>query len=161
MERATKSSETNEHMAASATYLITPPEQFNFSRPEGWPKWVRQFLRFQKASGLKEKDEEVQVNTLIYALGDDANDILCSFRLSAESNKYDTVKTKFDAHFAKRQNLIYERAKFNLCRQGNGEPMDSFITAPYRLAKSCGYGNLHDKIICDRIVGQCQFRIQL
>ena len=57
-------------MAASATYQVTPPEQFNFSHPEEWPKWALRFERFHKASGLKEKDEEVQVNTLIYAMGD-------------------------------------------------------------------------------------------
>ena len=78
---------------------------------------MRRFERFQKASGLEEKDEEVQVNTLIYTMGDDADDILHSFPLSAaDSKKYDTVKAKFDAHFVKRRNVIYERAKFNLRR---------------------------------------------
>ena len=143
----------NDHMAASATYQVTPPEQFNFSRPEEWTKWVRRFERFRKASGLEEKDEEVQVNTLIYAMGDDADDILRSFRLSAaDSKKYDTVKAKFDAHFVKRRNVIYERAKFNLRRQGDGESVDSFITALYGLAEYCGYGNLHDDMIRDNIV---------
>ena len=144
---------TNDHMAASATYQVTPPEQFNFSRPEEWTKWVRWFERFQKASGLKEKDEEVQVNTLIYTMGDDADDILHSFRLSAaDSKKYDSVKAKFDAHFVKRRNVIYELAKFNLRRQGDGESVDSFITALYGLPEYCGYGNLHDVMICDKIV---------
>ena len=70
---------------------------------------MRQFERFPKVSGLKEKDEEVQVNTLIYAMGDDADDILRSSRLSAaDSKKYDTVKAKFEAHFVKTRNVIYE-----------------------------------------------------
>ena len=144
---------TNDQKAASATYQVTPPEQFNFSRPEEWTKWVRRFERFRKASGLEEKDEEVQINTLIYAMGDDADDILRSFRLSAaDSKKYDTVKAKFDAHFVKRRNVVYERAKFNLRRQRDGESVDSFITAIYGLAEYCGYGNLHDEMIRDRIV---------
>ena len=72
----------------------------------------------------------MQVNTLIYAMGDDADDILRSFRLStSDSKKYDTVKAKFDAHFVKRRKVTYERAKFNLHRQGDGESVDSFITA--------------------------------
>ena len=95
----------------------------------------------------------MQVNTLIYAMGDDADDILCSFRLSsADSKKYDTVKAKFDVHFVKRRNVIYGRAKFNLRRQGDGESVDSSITALYGLAEYCGYGNLHDEMIRDRIV---------
>ena len=140
-------------MAAGATYQVSPPEQFNFSRPEEWPKWARRFERFRKASGLEEKEDEVQVNTLIYAMGDDADDILRSFRLSAaDSKNYDTVKAKFEAHFVKKRNVIYERAKFNLRRQEDGESVDSFITALYGLAEYCGYGNLYDEMIRDRIV---------
>ena len=94
-------------MAASATYQVTPPEQFNFSHPEEWTKWAQWFKRFWKASGLKEKNKDVQVNTLIYAMGNNADDTLCSFRLSAaDSKKYDTVKAKFDVHFVKRWNVI-------------------------------------------------------
>ena len=127
------------HMAAGATYQVSPPERFNFSRPEEWPKWARRFERFQKASGLEEKEDEVQVNTLIYAMGDDADDILRSFRLSvADNNNYDTVKAKFEAHFVKKRNVIYERAKFNLRRQEDGESVDLFITALYGLAEYCG-----------------------
>ena len=126
-------------MAAGATYQVSPPERFNFSRPEEWPKWARRFERFQKASGLEEKEDEVQVNTLIYAMGDDADDILRSFRLSvADNNNYDTVKAKFEAHFVKKRNVIYERAKFNLRRQEDGESVDLFITALYGLAEYCG-----------------------
>ena len=86
-------------------------------------------------------------------MGDEADDILRSFRLEAsESNKYDVVKAKFESHFVKRRNVIYERAKFNLRRQEEGEPVDSFITALYGLAEHCGYGELHDEMVRDKIV---------
>ena len=117
-------------MAAGATYQVSPPEQFNFSCLEEWPKGARRFERFPNASGLEEKEDEVQVNTLIYTMGDDADGILRLFRLSmTDSKNYDTVKAKFEAHFVKKQNMIYERAKFNLHRQEDGESVDSFITA--------------------------------
>ena len=81
-------------MAGTATY---PPEQFNFSHPEEWPRWIRRFEQFRKASGLNEKYEKAQVNTLLYSMGDEADDILRSFRLSEEdAKKYDNVKSKFD-----------------------------------------------------------------
>ena len=105
------------------------------------------------ASGLVEKAEEAQVNTLIYTMGDAADDILRSFRLSeADSKKYDTVTSKFDSHFIKRRNVIYERAKFNLRKQEEEESVDSFITALYELAEHCGYADLHDETISDKIV---------
>ena len=140
-------------MAGTATYQVSPPEQFNFTKPEEWPKWARRFERFRKASGLAEKDEETQVNTLVYSMGDEADDILRSFRLSEEdAKKYDVVKAKFDGHFVKRRNVIYERAKFNQRCQEPSESVDSFITALYGLAEYCGYAGLHDEMIRDRIV---------
>ena len=139
-------------MAATvfATYQVSPPEQFNFNHPEEWPKWVQRFERFRIAAGLEEKTEEVQVNTLIYTMGDD---ILRSFRLSeADSKKCDTVKSKFDSHFIKTRNVIYKRAKFNLRKQEKGESVDSFITALYELAEHCGYADLYDEMIRNKIV---------
>ena len=55
------------------------------------------------------KDEAVQVPTLIYSIGDAADDILKSFQLSEDDlKKYDTVKQKFDSHFVKRRNITKE-----------------------------------------------------
>ena len=137
----------------AATYQVPPPECFNFSRPEEWMKWSRRFERFRKASGLNEKAQETQVNTLIYSMGDQADDILRSFALSEEERtQYSTVIAKFEAHFVKRRNVIYKRARFNNRRQEEGESVDSFITELYSLAEHCGYGELHDKMIRDRIV---------
>ena len=73
-------------------------------------------------SGLSEKEEVSQVNALIYTMRDDANDILGLLGLSEEDKgKYDVVKGKFQAHFVKNINVIYERAKFNRRCQHEGE----------------------------------------
>ena len=122
-----------------ASYQIAPPQRFNFSQPEEWPKWIRRFEQFRQASGLNTKGQESQVNTLVYAMGDEADDILTSLGLTDEQKKeYETVKDKFEAHFVKRRNTIFERAKFNQRRQEEGESVDSFITSLYCLAEHCG-----------------------
>ena len=137
----------------AATFQVAAPEPFNFSRPEEWTKWIRRFERFRKASGLDAKEDEAQVNTLIYSMGDDADEILRSFALSdADKKKYAPVVAQFEAHFVKRRNIIFERARFNMRRQEEGEPVDAFITGLYALAEHCGYGDLHDEMIRDRIV---------
>ena len=137
----------------AASFQVVPPESFNFACPEQWTKWIRRFERFRIASGLSAKDDEAQVNTLIYAMGDEADDILRSFNLSEdESKRYDAVKGKFESHFDKRRNVIYERARFNMRRQEENEAIDTFVTALYALAEHCGYGSLHDEMIRDRIV---------
>ena len=47
-----------------ASFQVTPPEQFNFCRPDEWPKWVRRFERFRETSGLSDKPQSNQVNAL-------------------------------------------------------------------------------------------------
>ena len=138
---------------ATATFQVAIPEAFTFSRPEEWSKWIRRFERFRIASGLASREDDVQVNTLIYAMGDQADDVLRSFALSdMDRRKYDTVKEKFDGYFIRRRNVIYERAKFNRRKQEEGEAVEAFVTALYALAEFCGYGDLHDEMIRDRIV---------
>ena len=151
----------------AATYQVAPPESFNFSCPTEWTKWIRRFERFRTSAGLQEKSEEAQVNTLIYTMGAEADDIFQSFGLSEEDKKnYETVKSKFDSHFVKRRNVIYERAKFNQRKQEEGENVDVFITALYSLVEYCVYGNLHEEMIRDRIVvgirdATLSFKLQL
>ena len=86
-------------------------------------------------------------------MGPDADDILRSFKLSDDDEKkYDMVKDKFESHFVKRRNVIFERGKFNSQRQEEGEPVDTFITDLYTLAVHCQYGELHDELIRDNLV---------
>ena len=51
------------------------------------------------AAGLDEKDGKVQVNTLVYAMGGNANDIFKSFHLAERDTVYATVKRRFKTHF--------------------------------------------------------------
>ena len=105
-----------------ASYRIPAIEGFEFTKPEEWPRWIRRFERFREASDLKSKNEAVQVSTLVYSMGDKAEDLLQSFALSKEdSKKYNTVKGKFENYFGERRNTIYERAKFNRRKQEDKE----------------------------------------
>ena len=93
------------------TFQVTPPGNFSFMHPEEWPKWIRRFKRFRQVSGLDAKEEETQVSNLMYCMGDEADDILRSFGLSADdSKKYSVVKGKFESHFVPRRSVIFERA---------------------------------------------------
>ena len=135
-----------------ASFSVVPPEKFSF-KPEEWPKLIRRFERFRVASELNKKPENTQISTLIYSMGDEADDILSSFTMSDDDKeKYDAVKAKFEGHFIIKRNVIFERAKFNLCVQKEGESADNFLTDLYTLAKHCQIGALHDELIRDRIV---------
>ena len=94
------------------SFRVQLPEKFDFSRQAEWPKWSRRFERFRQASGLAKEEEESQINTLIYTVGDQADDILNSFKLSTTQLKqYHTVKTKFDEHFVVRRNFRADKVQ--------------------------------------------------
>ena len=85
-----------------AAFRVSPPEAFDLSKLDSWLKRIRLFERFRQASGLDTKRQESQVNNLIYTMGDKADDIPSSFRLSDDDQKkYSVVKNKFDNYFVK------------------------------------------------------------
>ncbi|GBN48552.1 hypothetical protein AVEN_233102-1 [Araneus ventricosus] len=123
-----------------AALHINPPENFTFSTPSYWSKWKMRFERYRIASGLSTKTGNEQVNSLLYIMGEQAEDIFSSFGLSeTEQDDFDTVLKKFNDHFVK-QNTIFERAQFNKRVQLDGESVNKFITALYTLAEHCVQG---------------------
>ena len=126
-----------------ATVLLQPPESFNFHQPDLWLRWKQRFEQFRLASGLSEKDDARQISSLLYCMGQDAEDVLKTTSITdADRRSYAAVVKKFDDHFAVRRNVIYERAKFNTRRQQPGETGDQYILALYTLAESCKYARV-------------------
>lgn len=53
-------------------------------------------------------------------MGEEADDIVVSFGLTADETKqYEVVKNRFENHFVVKRNVIFEQAKFNLKRTVN------------------------------------------
>ena len=52
---------------------FSPPEPFDFQRPDDWMMWKRHFECFRLASGLAKEDEARQVSALLYCMGDQAD----------------------------------------------------------------------------------------
>ncbi|UYV70871.1 hypothetical protein LAZ67_8000928 [Cordylochernes scorpioides] len=134
--------------------MIQPPETFDFSTPNEWPKWRKRFERYLVVSGMKKKEEADKIDLFMYLMGDRADDIFSTFKFEKEeeATKLDSVLKAFDSHFCVRKNIIYERAKFNSRIQEDREPVDEFITSLYKLADSCEFEVLHEQLIRDRIV---------
>ena len=68
---------------------LTTPEPFDFKQPDNWPKWKKTLRAIP--SGLATETEPRQVSTLLYFLGDEADDVLTSTNISADDKK-NTVK---------------------------------------------------------------------
>ena len=69
----------------SSATNIRPPESFNFQEPGKWTSWFKGFERFRTSSGLMKESEEIQINTLIYVMGDQSEEILNFLRLTYSS----------------------------------------------------------------------------
>ena len=96
------SSENQALVIRPVSYQISPPEEFDLSKPPEWTKWIRRFKRFRSESGLSRRDEETQVNTLLYSMVSKSDNIRATFGFTTDnSQKYDIVKDKFDHYFIK------------------------------------------------------------
>ena len=136
-----------------ASICLQPTSPFDFRTPEEWPRWKRRFEQFRHASGLTAEDDSRQISTLLYCMGDNAEDTLASTDISrADRSRYAVVIAKSDAFFQVWNNVIFERARFNQRNQEEGESAEQFITSLYSLADNCAYGDLKDDLIRDRIV---------
>lgn len=135
-----------------ATTQIPLPEKLESKKPEDWKRWIERFECYRIAAGLDEKDDKVQINTLVYAMGGNANDLLKSFQISEGYMKYENVAEHFASHFVGRSNIIFERARFNKRIQGEKESVIDFVEDLYKLAETCQFGTLKDELIRDRIV---------
>ncbi|XP_063042998.1 uncharacterized protein K02A2.6-like [Engraulis encrasicolus] len=135
-----------------------PPEQFDFTRPAEWPTWRRRFDRFRAASKLNKESGEVQVNSLLYSMGKEAEAIYESFVYTEDDESdnpeldYEIVRARFDDHFVPKRNVIHDRACFHKRVQKAGETVESFVRSLYELAQYCEFGITKDEQIRDRIV---------
>ncbi|RXN04213.1 Retrovirus-related Pol poly from transposon [Labeo rohita] len=133
---------------------FSPPESFDFSHPELWPEWKQRFHRFRIATKLDKESGEVQVCTLLYSLGKEAEHIVSTFVYAAEGdeNRYDIVLDKLDNYFVPKVNVIHERARFHQRVQKQGESVEEFIRSLHELAETCAFGEVKGENIRDRLV---------
>ena len=66
-----------------ASSQIPLPDKLHSKKPEEWKRWIERFECYRIA-GLEAKEEKVQINTLVYAMGGNANEIFKSFQLTEE-----------------------------------------------------------------------------
>lgn len=140
------------------------PDQLDFTKPDSWPMWRRRFDRYRSATALNGKPGQVQVDTLIYTMGPEAEALFDSFTFAApvlnnsgvrtnavEERDYDIVIKKFEDHFIPKRNTIHERAKFHSRVQRENEGAEEFIRDLYKLSEHCKF-EMRDEVIRDRIV---------
>ena len=133
------------------------PESLDFSCLAKWPEWRDRFELYRKATKLDKEDGVIQVTSLVYAMGREANKIFKSFTFAAltktdprdPKDDYDTVITKFESYFIPKRNIIQERTKFHQRNQAFGELIENFLLSLHELARYCDFDDKEDENIRD------------
>ncbi len=130
---------------------FSPPESFNFSHPELWPEWKQRFQRFCIATTLDKESREVQVCTLLYSLGKEAEHIVSTFEYTedGDENRYNIVLEKLDNYFVPKVNVIHERVRFYQRVQKHSESVEELIRSVHELAETCTFGEAKSENIRD------------
>lgn len=138
---------------------FNPPESMSFDAPSKWPEWKERFMRFRIATSLHKDDPEVQVASLIYAMGRQAENIFKSFKFAEPSegatdprNDFVTVMQKFDEYFVPKRNTIHERAIFYQRSQQQGESIEAFVRCLHDLAAHCRFDQKEEENVRDRLI---------
>ena len=144
-------------MAASHGLLTVPqPLEIHDSQAaEKWKRFKRAWANYALAIGLDEKTQKVQVATLLTVIGEEAREVFAtlSWPTASDESKINKVLEKFKQYCQPRQNVPFERYRFNRRMQEPGESYDHYRTALLKLAEGCGFETITpDEILRDRVV---------
>ena len=130
-----------------------PPAEFNFTEPNSRPSWKERFHHFRIATELNKKDGVIQVSSLLYSMGAEADRVFAPFRFDRndDKNDFDKVVKIFDDHFIPKRNVIHERATFHRRDQKPGETVEQYIRCLYELAEHADFSE-KEETSRDRIV---------
>lgn len=120
------------------------------------------------ATKLNLETGDVQVSTLLFALGEEAEQVFNTFVFGAEEkdDDYETVLEKLNNYFVPKVNIIHERARFYLRAQKQGESAEEYIRTLYELAETCRFGtvkleNIRDKLVIGILDKELSEKLQL
>ena len=131
---------------------FSPPDPFDFGKPQLWPDWKQRWLRYHTATELGKKAQDVQISSLIYAMGQKAEGVYNTFQPGAAAQTHATVLEQFDHYVVPRVNVIHERAKFHQRLQKPDESAEAFIRALFEIAQLCDFGENKDERVRDQLV---------
>ena len=129
----------------ASNYTLPPPSPLEIHDPqaaEKWKKFKLAWSNYSLATGLSEKNEAVQVATLLTVIGEEAREVFSTFTGWAneeDAKKIAPVLAKFEQYCQPRRNIPFERYRFNLRTQESGETYNHYRTALRKIAENCDF----------------------
>lgn len=121
---------------------------FDGNIAENWRTFKQNYEIFYIAGEINKKSEAVQ-----NAVGPAAVEVFNSFNLDENKKKvYVEIIKAFDEFCRPKTNELYETFVFHRRSQGVNEPFDQFLMDIKKLIRTCGFGELENRMLRDRIV---------
>ena len=142
------------HVATVTAQSLVPDLELGGCSRRNWTTWKVKWAAFARRAKLTDQDADIQWTTLVSALPDGVIEALETLRYAAQSDRTDVDKVLklLKAECLEKINEIYESSVFFTRQQEEGEPIASYVAELKRLAGTCNFGNLSDRLIRDRIV---------
>lgn len=109
-----------------------------------WSDWNDKFDKY--LTFLNVQDSTKKRDILLRCAGDDVTDYLQVWS-DASGGDYESIITTLNVSFRPKLNVRYERHKFHSCVQKSDETIDDYIIRLKRLAKTCKFDDLNDRIV--------------
>ncbi|KAK3920245.1 hypothetical protein KUF71_009532 [Frankliniella fusca] len=130
-----------------------------------WTNFINQFEIYWGASGREKSQEELpdeaakkryniaQGKTLLNIAGEEAAAVADTFGLAEDLKfHYEELVKKFNEYVKTEVNDTYVRFIFNRTKQEEGQTFDNFLTDLKKKIKPCGFGEMANDLLRDRIV---------
>lgn len=132
------------------------PAPLNFQEPK-WDVWRSQFETFSKVTKLNKESQEVQVASLKYCMGPEAEEVFKTFDFKAEEAvTFSFVIKKFEDYFKPKVNVIRLRRIFQRRIQNSTENEEAYLRALFTAAEDCNFGELKNERIRDQFIAGLQ-----
>ena len=119
-----------------------------------WRHFKRVWENYEISTGLKYKDDELHVATLLTCIDGDALSVYDGLKFQNDKDRKNIIKVLqvLEDFCIGQTNEIYERYTFNKREQEVNETIDSYVASLRSLVKTCRFRGLEEEIIRDRIV---------
>ena len=149
-----------QNQATESQASFTLPPELEFPRRgqrtgEGEVETMEEAVgAFTVVTKLTSQSKQHQTACLTYALSDEVQDVVENLPYEQESDKDDIKKiiTLLEQHYAGETNEIFESYKIFQRDQHEEETLTEYVAALRKLAATCNFGDLKERLIRDRIV---------
>ena len=136
---------------ASVTNLPPPkPMELKGNLSENWNRWKQSWEYWKIATKLNKEEEPVIVASLHHVLGPAVSQIAEKLP-GVDKSKNKSILDALTKYFEPQKNETFERYKFNTAVQGE-DNIDAYLNRLRHLVSTCGFNDLTDALIRDRIV---------